>query len=1064
MYYENGNVDGSENPIFVNLYDSSGVLDVSGYNYALAKTYVDTGKTYLETFHVSNYNQSFNKQNCEDIGHKCREYLVQRGMQFPAADYYPSFIDTSGLFPQPVNAGYPGPEPFGNPVDYKLYNPGFENIFYNFNLDYYNSSTDTYSQRYGIEFGGFNWDSAASKPGLIPTELYLNFFVKPNLQNTCMGIGPKYLYDPKFNSKPVTIPITPSLQEFGTNKVKNISTVYYNIDSKILHIYYDADGLYPVYYDTDSSGNSILPVKYNIAAGVDTSGSITTMAYLSEDLGIDIVEKHKMNHFEASFAIRSADQLEPSILRTYTMKASWEVDSSLNLVYLDLENTPIGLANSSGNLISGTNEYTVERQNPKFIQSTINNQDAFLVQISPILTATDQVYVGTNDGSGSWGQTFTLDTSLVQAKGVSASSTLPVFVDTYPQSIQYTGWSLPKMGFGRPGFDVIVSTPITLNANDVDMDTFLTPNIGNKGVGNNPYTTQKEYLASPDTISLWDNPFWNQININIGGSSREDKLNVFNKPPEWMVDQPANICQNADQKYAIQTICLHELAHSVQIGTGVVGAGGNGAAAINYEGQATVFEIDSIKYMESGLGCDILFRFVDFSIKNSLEFRGTQVSFKLGRINSYPDDKYTVATLGLPYIQQLDPNANVNGAFGTGLGSYMEGSLYWYIKENYDDTMQVIRRMYDILNISFCKVLYDQGITRNPPYITVNLSTSQLAYKQALLEVTGKDFATVLSDYVVQQGFQRNNSIIPTKYHSKYPYWIMNKNNQFTEKFIEQLNSYNIIVNGSALTYLNNIWNLVDESQPFDWTAAGGAIGWTGRAYCDGIPSVPFWPRYFENASGVDSSGNATLETDLDYRIYNILYKDYYGGSVLDASGNAMGFGIGQNGTGSGFLSTFYGTADISPPTNIYCNSFLKVLEDLAYVGMTIDTDVISSITLEVNRGEFNIKVAKFVPNGTEEGGSWNEWPVDASGYHNINVAGDYDTVTHSWSNVDGSSESVTIDFSALGFTKSVYNDITYYPKLFVINKGIYDYGTYSNIYPGNSRYTGEVKFSATFV
>jgi hypothetical protein len=56
------------------------------------------------------------------------------------------------------------------------------------------------------------------------------------------------------------------------------------------------------------------------------------------------------------------------------------------------------------------------------------------------------------------------------------------------------------------------------------------------------------------------------------------------------------------------------------------------------------------------------------------------------------------------------------------------------------------------------------------------------------------------------------------------------------------------------------------------------------------------------------------------------------------------------------------------------------------------------------------------------------------------------------------------VSFDLSGFTVQVYDGFKYYPKLVCVNRGLDDYGVYKNIATPQSRYSGKIVITPTFV
>jgi hypothetical protein len=597
-----------------------------------------------------------------------------------------------------------------------------------------------------------------------------------------------------------------------------------------------------------------------------------------------------------------------------------------------------------------------------FTECLPSDPDCFLMVISPTFVIQDKLFI--ND-------------ILINDKIV-----------TLNNSVSFKGLCLTRPGYGKIG-TLITTTPYyKINSYNLQ-DKVITPPVLNKNWGDNPYSTIYEPMSATTFIQEWLNEDWPKVMVLLD-------QNVFrSSTPETLKQLPSSFCQNVENDNSNTLILLHEFSHAQQTIDQAIYVG-------NSEGYAVCHELDCGKYLN---GQEILLRgtyyfstFINCSSKGWIPMNfGSQWTY---------NNIYSQKSLGLP----TDNAEGEMGTYSQNSTQYAEGLCYYYIKSHYDESQQIIRRVYELSSLVY-KTLKENGIT-NVVQKDVGGINRSLYYAQALYEIAGVSINNVYTDYCVAEAFLRNNASIPSKYHIGYPYWLWSEHNQFSTLLANKLKS----TNSNYLFTKLKWWSELDESNPINY------IDVYKQVIYDGESIIPFWPRSFSDLNAYKlGSWNRSVTPNVWV-----------------------------------------------PSSRPYATSRTIKLEDLAHVTFILPvagntglgvSSVMTSMSIQVNRGDWAFTVVQFVPDGNN--GTWTQLPSNGN-YYNINVPGLINTNNIlGWEN---NSTPVTQIIDLTNFSVNVYNGKSYYPKLVCVNKSLNNYGEITNIFPNKSRYSGEIILTPTFI
>ena len=649
----------------------------------------------------------------------------------------------------------------------------------------------------------------------------------------------------------------------------------------------------------------------------------------------------------------------------------------------------------------------------QFIQTYPQDPEAFLQQISPTITFQEE----------------TLDNGVSSGvKNVSVALT-----DT--TTGEFVGVMAPRYGFGQNGTITVAALQSYFNAQGVPDDRLLTPAITGKTLkGDNPYSTILEPHGYSGVVRMFVTSDIYHVHPDF------QDISALHGTPEAVADLSSSflvLSTPANSKLNIfNSTQLHEEVHRRQSPLGVL-------RLVNTEGMSYATELDGPLYLDGGY---MFSRYEEVTSYLNSFYRGYYVLGKYQTTFGFAEDKYSVANLIA--IGDISGFVVRSGISTTNFplvrsGMYGEGEMYRYIIDQYDNANQVQRRIADILQVTACKVMADNNMPLYSPNLSVRINNvvANFAMKQALSELCSKDLSVVFSDHAVATMFLRNNAAIPTQYRTKTPYWgLWNEHN----KYNAILSAENDAIPSFYYQHTTlSAWSDIDETNPLDFYKYGYSAIYAGAFsakyewafFADGQTRIPVWPR--------DASGENQYKIRL-----NVRDASY---AIIDAS--------------SSFNLAPYRASKTVELEDMATVCYVLPVQDVS-AGMLGISSYMTAMDISVNRGHWSFTVVQFVPDGAD--GSWNQLPSTGN-YYDVDVCGNYHTsedVSGSYTDVSGATEGLHIDLTGLSVK---YYDTglglkAYYPKLVCVNRGLYDYGEFKNIYPAKCRYSGMITMTPTLV
>jgi hypothetical protein len=636
-----------------------------------------------------------------------------------------------------------------------------------------------------------------------------------------------------------------------------------------------------------------------------------------------------------------------------------------------------------------------------FATATSADEKTFLYQISSNLVVTSNMYKNGSKILAS--SNYTLFHQYFSA----------TFTNALYKNGAYNGATISKVGFGSNDFDVMIFSSAYPNANATFQPV--------RFLGPNQYAQISAYQTTPSVITVFNNVQSLSTAFPVCLDS-----NVYNYTPEMGY---SNVTSNSfvlDELKTIEIVNAHEMSHALRdFNDGVAGL----RSLMNVEGHACSAEMLYGELVSNTLSM----------IRNELWVAYLQ-NFHRGALplergfHIYEGDLHTVGgTAG-----------RVRGTFSALNG---ESLFYQYIVKKYDTNQQIERYFNDLFQQRVKECLIDGGF---PEFVTgfagLNTKVAHLVYDQALQSITTAQgsrvtLANVFVDYTVMTALLRNNTTIPAKYRSTYPYWLLNRRAPWWN-------------------YTKNTWSFAFTDEGAFWSDA-----------LEGIP-LGNWSRY------ASTYGDAFTLLDTMTPIYP--KTGYLGTSIPYSNGPA------KNNLGS------WNNANTQDAWTYTSNSYttdtlVHQAEDMAafVYTMPIFSDVsnvvygtsnyVSNVAITVTRGDWVFKVVQFVPDGAQ--GTYIE-----SADIPINITDDTFTLPSTWSG--GTPQTIDINFSTIATTTTTasgttsttgfqkychgtdYNGVHvwYFPRLVCVNHKNYDYGQYRNVFPRNCIYTGYMTMKATVV
>jgi hypothetical protein len=596
----------------------------------------------------------------------------------------------------------------------------------------------------------------------------------------------------------------------------------------------------------------------------------------------------------------------------------------------------------------------------------------------------------------------------INGAAVVASNLSRTLNDTVTGNFQ--GFVATRPGLGNQGslINAIMYRP-SVNSTASTEELILS---GGLGWGDNPYTTYYEYLVQRGRVTEWSNNGWRKSQYYLD-------FDILSTTPESMALIPSSNYRASDTDIPNMntTVMLHELYHHTSYSSGSARIGNN-------EGEATAIEQDASIYL--GAPSWNLIRSITAFLGYMFALsRGYFVLTRNAGSVASVNDQYTRTRLGFG-----NPSTGIPHG---GNAMYGEAMFYADVALKYDKTHQILRRKQELTSPIVNKVLYDNGVIEIIS-ISFNAQIAKHLYAQALYDVTGLSLAQVYSDYAISSAFLRNNASIPDKYKTSLPVWIWGSTNTAATTIAATLGTPGGL-NEKPLKDIN-FWTDFDRSLPLASDKYGFSITSSTSVSADYRASdahtiIPFWPR--------DASGNA---------------KWSMGTWARDSSGYVTSFT---------YSTTPYVASRTIVLEDMAMNSYILPVAGATGLGVS---SVMSSISIEVKRGNWDFTVAQFVPDGS--GGSWTQLP-SIGNVTQVNNPGTWDDASGEvfaslqTSYLDAA-ESQTVTFDLSGFSVQTHDGFKYYPKLVCVNRGLDDYGVYKNITPVRSRYSGKIVITPTFV
>jgi hypothetical protein len=580
-------------------------------------------------------------------------------------------------------------------------------------------------------------------------------------------------------------------------------------------------------------------------------------------------------------------------------------------------------------------------------------------------------------------------------------------INMYTIDSKYQGVICPKVGNGKQSYDIMSLYYPYPNA-------YQTPTIL-PIIGDNPYTSGIEKFSTPSAFVLWNNDtlknWWITIQ-NYNGS-------LFTDTPEQISANLLSSNLSANVVNCVDIISVHELSHSLRdMNLAMLSAKVAYGGFNNTEGHAVSIEMQRCKTLGAGMAN----RNNMFPLYVRNLFRG---AFNVHRKHHvYIGDLHTGIT---------DSSNRILGSF---FSAYAESMLFNYIVENYDANQQVERYTNDLIQNQVNETL---TLANYPVHLSLAIAHPKLAQNcldKALQSITSAQGSIVslsnaFVDFCVSVALLRNNSTIPDRYKTRFPYWLLNRRANYWSTYREL---------GVTCTDLA-FWSDALEGVPCGSWPVTTSYGFNSAFTGDTIH--PIWPKVgsiFSNGLEYNSLGtwsNADTQTDFTYTS-DTYRTDSLVHQVEDLTCVSYVIPFTKDGA-----STVYGTSD-----------------------------VISNVSVTVNKGDWVFKVVQFIPDGgngqflqnfnvSTDGGSTYSSVTEYA----INITDSvYTTSTDTWS--DGTPQTIDIKFDLFNTSCHGTNwsgvDIYYFPRLVCVHRKNHVHNQFRTLYPVRCIYSGKITMKAT--
>jgi hypothetical protein len=648
----------------------------------------------------------------------------------------------------------------------------------------------------------------------------------------------------------------------------------------------------------------------------------------------------------------------------------------------------------------------VTDSNRPFAPANASEADAFLIQTSNNLSVTSNVY---KNGV----QIFNSGSQTTSYGYYSATVTRNIIGS--PWNDGYSGIIIPKVGFGTDRLDIFSFKQAIPNAAySADLPYQL--------LDKNPNSQLGEYNPIPSFIGSYNS------NLIAGYHTFTTYSNLFTSTPETLLaEMTAGDLSAASSDVVLDIILNHELSHTMQWTTGTIGAW----SLCDAESRAVSSELSYIKNVYP-------------TVINT--FRNSQWSNYINLLSrgAWPVESRFGAFEGNLHLlgsTQNRTHSAVNAQYGS--------MFYNYIIDHYDTNQQNERYFYDLLQQKLKEGFIDAGLPSWKQMYSCSIKVSHNALDKSVKTITAaqgseKSLANVYTDFVVANALLRNNSTIPDKYKTLFPYWVFNRD----APWITKLGEVSPLCSTDSLVWSDSL-DGVPIGMTVQWTnVLSGSYYWAiGAGGVQNDTLVPIWPK-----EGTTS-------------------RPFSNGPVLNNLGSWANPAARDAWTYTS--NTYVTTPLVHQLEDLASFTYIMPIHSNAAANVYGTSSYVSNVAITVQRGDWVFKVVQFVPDGAE--GTFIE-----SADINVNITDDVLTLPSTWSG--GTAQTIDINFSTIatstttvggttsttGFQKECHGTdwrgvhVWYFPRLICVNKKNYDYGPYRNVYPRACIYTGYMTMQAT--
>lgn len=173
----------------------------------------------------------------------------------------------------------------------------------------------------------------------------------------------------------------------------------------------------------------------------------------------------------------------------------------------------------------------------------------------------------------------------------------------------------------------------------------------------------------------------------------------------------------------------------------------------------------------------------------------------------------------------------------------MQGYVNLWRFKKYDNNFQHTRRGMEIMATMLANRPFANNTNQSLFYMRQPVGW-QLAMKEAMMELSQIDISELVHDCNITMSLMRNNTSIPEKYRSVFPFWYFSKS----------------FVGSVPLNYgagYETVWDDIDELKPIQKTDS--TYGRTDEAFQNHCIH-PVWPRT-DGEGNIDWSGNLDADT-----------------------------------------------------------------------------------------------------------------------------------------------------------------------------------------------------------